>query len=73
MEGGGRQGFQVPIADDSFVVDGVGALGNAHSERGLTYVEISLAGHMYVVVVDHTYVCGADRAAQGTAILACGK
>jgi len=40
------QGFQKPIVDDSFIVDGVGALGRMQSERGLTYVEISLAGHM---------------------------
>jgi carboxypeptidase D len=44
--GAGKQGFQAPIADDSFIVDGVGALGSLHSERGLTYVEVSLAGHM---------------------------
>ena len=41
------QGFQQPIVNDSFIVDGVGALGNMHSERGLTYVEVALAGHMY--------------------------
>jgi carboxypeptidase D len=40
------QGFQKPIAVDSFIVDGVGALGNMHSERGLTYVEVALSGHM---------------------------
>ncbi|KAH8977071.1 alpha/beta-hydrolase [Lactarius hatsudake] len=40
------QGFQKPPVIDSFMVDGVGALGNMQSERGLTYVEISLAGHM---------------------------
>ena len=39
-------GFQQPIATDSFIVDGVGSLGNMHIERGLAYVEISLAGHM---------------------------
>ena len=43
------QGFQQPIANDSFIVDGVGALGNMHSERGLTYVEVALSGHMYVL------------------------
>ncbi|KAF8264855.1 alpha/beta-hydrolase [Lactarius quietus] len=43
---GGLQGFQQPIADDSFIVDGVGALGSMHSERGLTYVEVALSGHM---------------------------
>lgn len=31
------QGFQTPIANDSFIVDGVGAYGNMHSEHGLTY------------------------------------
>ncbi|KAH9065161.1 alpha/beta-hydrolase [Lactarius deliciosus] len=41
----GMQGFQKPLLNDSFVVDGVGALGKMQSERGLTYVEISLAGH----------------------------
>ncbi|KAF8470497.1 alpha/beta-hydrolase [Russula ochroleuca] len=45
MTWGGMQGFQTPIAQDSFVVDGVGALGSMHSERGLTYVEVELAGH----------------------------
>lgn len=44
--GGGMQGFQQPILNDSFIVDGVGALGNMHSERGLTYVEVALSGHM---------------------------
>ncbi|KAG6826321.1 hypothetical protein H0H92_000322 [Tricholoma furcatifolium] len=43
---GGKQGFQKPIANDSFIVDGVGALGTKHSERGLTYVEVELSGHM---------------------------
>ncbi|KAG6873608.1 hypothetical protein C0995_013981 [Termitomyces sp. Mi166 len=42
----GQQGFQTPIANDSFIVDGVGALGNTHNERGLTYVEVQLSGHM---------------------------
>ncbi|KAI9512753.1 Alpha/Beta hydrolase protein [Russula earlei] len=41
-----KQGFQNPIVEDSFIVDGVGALGIKQSERGLTYIEISLAGHM---------------------------
>lgn len=43
--GGGKQGFQSPIVDDSFLVDGVGALGTMQSERGLTYIEVKLAGH----------------------------
>jgi carboxypeptidase D len=46
MTWGGMQGFQTPIAQESFIVDGVGALGNLHFERGLTYVEVELAGHM---------------------------
>ncbi len=56
FQGAGMQGFQKPIVDDSFIVDGVGALGRMQSERGLTYVEISLAGHQYVVV-SHRYIC----------------
>ncbi|KAG1845213.1 Alpha/Beta hydrolase protein [Suillus tomentosus] len=35
-----------PIANDSFIVDGVGAYGTMHSERGLTYYEVALSGHM---------------------------
>ncbi|KAG6811952.1 hypothetical protein H0H92_005116 [Tricholoma furcatifolium] len=46
MTWNGQQGFQTPIANDSFIVDGVGALGNTHTERGLTYVEVALSGHM---------------------------
>lgn len=48
MTWGGLQGFQTPIANDSFIVDGVGALGTTHTERGLTYFEVELSGHMYV-------------------------
>jgi hypothetical protein len=44
--GGGLQGFHSPIFQDSFIVDGIGALGNKQSERKLTYVEVSLSGHM---------------------------
>lgn len=44
--GNEKQGFQTPHLLDSFIVDGVGAMGNLQSERGLTYVEIVLAGHM---------------------------
>lgn len=44
--GNGKQGFQTTIEDDSLIVDGVGALGTAHSERGLTYYEVELSGHM---------------------------
>ncbi|KAF8485110.1 alpha/beta-hydrolase [Russula ochroleuca] len=46
MTWGGVQGFQQPITEDSFIVDGIGALGRLQSERGLTYVEIELSGHM---------------------------
>ncbi|KAG1897571.1 Alpha/Beta hydrolase protein [Suillus fuscotomentosus] len=46
MTWNGLQGFQTPIADDSFIVDGVGAYGSMHSERGLTYYEVVLSGHM---------------------------
>ena len=48
MTWGGLQGFQTPIANDSFIVDGVGALGTTHTERGLTYFEVELSGHMCV-------------------------
>jgi len=41
-----EQGFQTPIDTDSFILDSVGAFGNLHTERGLTYVEIQLAGHL---------------------------
>ncbi|KAG1805923.1 Alpha/Beta hydrolase protein [Suillus variegatus] len=46
MTWNGLQGFQTPIADDSFIVDGVGAYGSIHSNRGLTYYEVVLSGHM---------------------------
>lgn len=46
MTWNGAQGFQAPIANESLVVEGMGALGNAHFERGLTYVEVDLSGHM---------------------------
>ncbi|KZT13238.1 alpha/beta-hydrolase [Laetiporus sulphureus 93-53] len=46
MTWNGAQGFQTPIASDSFIIDGVGSLGSVHSERGLTYFEVELAGHM---------------------------
>ncbi|KAG8218065.1 Alpha/Beta hydrolase protein [Butyriboletus roseoflavus] len=38
--------LQTPIANDSFIVDGIGAFGSMHSERGLTYIEVDLSGHM---------------------------
>ena len=46
--GNSLQGFQTPIVEDSFIVDGMGgvSLGNVHSERGLTYYEVALSGHM---------------------------
>jgi carboxypeptidase D len=46
MTWNGQQGFQKPIANNSFIVDNVGSLGNMHSERGLTYFEVALSGHM---------------------------
>ncbi|KAI0766524.1 alpha/beta-hydrolase [Irpex lacteus] len=42
----GQQGFQTPIKEESFIVENMGALGNVHSERGLTYYEVALSGHM---------------------------
>ncbi len=47
--GNGQQGFQTPIKEESFIVENMGALGNVHSERGLTYYEVALSGHMYVL------------------------
>lgn len=60
--GDGLQGFQTPIEPDSFIVDGVGALGTTHTERGLTYYEVVLSGHMYVlhtirVLISQVEVC----------------
>ncbi|KZT23189.1 alpha/beta-hydrolase [Neolentinus lepideus HHB14362 ss-1] len=46
MTWNGAQGFHTAPANDSFIVDGMGALGTAHTERGLTYVEVALSGHM---------------------------
>lgn len=46
MTWGGLQGFQSPLQADSFIIDGIGAYGNMQSERGLTYYEASLTGHM---------------------------
>ena len=61
------QGFQTPIEEDSFVVDGMGALGNVHSERGLTYYEVALSGHMYVSFASRSCAdnCGADGSITG--------
>ena len=49
--GGGKQGFQSSIVPDSFIVDGIGALGTVHTERKLTYIEVVLSGHMYVLCI----------------------
>jgi carboxypeptidase D len=47
MTWGGAQGFHTPIESSNFVVNGFGpAAGNMHTERGLTYVEVVLSGHM---------------------------
>jgi len=46
MTWGGAQGFQTPIAPDSFLIDGFGASGVSHQERGLAYYEVVLSGHM---------------------------
>ncbi|KAF9040776.1 Alpha/Beta hydrolase protein [Panaeolus papilionaceus] len=45
MTWNGMQGFRKPIETDSFILDNVGAFGNMHQERGLTYYEIVLTGH----------------------------
>jgi len=50
MTWNGLQGFQTPIENDSFIVDGIGALGRTHTERGLTYYEVALCGHMCVII-----------------------
>lgn len=47
MTWNGKQGFQTPIEKDSFIVNGI-PLGSSHSERGLTYYEVTLSGHMCV-------------------------
>ena len=46
MTWGGAQGFQNPIAPDSLLIDGFGASGISHEERGLAYYEVVLSGHM---------------------------
>ena len=46
MTWGGAQGFQTPIAPDSLIIDGFGASGISHQERGLAYYEVVLSGHM---------------------------
>ncbi|KAI0637548.1 alpha/beta-hydrolase [Trametes polyzona] len=47
MTWNGKQGFHEPIKPDSLVVDGMGALGTSHLERGLAYFEVALSGHMH--------------------------
>jgi hypothetical protein len=49
--GGGQQGFQNAPRLDSFIVDGIGAFGTVQSERGLTFYEAMITGHMYVAPV----------------------
>src|SRR5258706_16177167 len=46
MTWGGAQGFQTSAAPDSFLIDGFGASGTSHEERGLAYYEVVLSGHM---------------------------
>ncbi|KAF8477756.1 Alpha/Beta hydrolase protein [Russula ochroleuca] len=46
MTWGGSQGFQKAPLPDSFILDGVGAAGTVQSERGLTFYELPLTGHM---------------------------
>lgn len=45
-KGGGAQGFQKAPIPDSFILNGVGAAGTVQSERGLTFYELPLTGHM---------------------------
>ena len=73
-EGEGKQGFQKPIQNDSLIVDGMGALGTAHSERGLTYYEVALSGHMCVPFLP-CLILRADGSGlnQDSAILANGE
>ncbi|KAL8782591.1 MAG: hypothetical protein Q9213_005269, partial [Squamulea squamosa] len=56
MTWGGKQGFQTAPTEEFFVpyheeaslstLAGAGVFGTTHTERGLTWVEVSLAGHM---------------------------
>ncbi|KIY47693.1 alpha/beta-hydrolase [Fistulina hepatica ATCC 64428] len=41
-----KQGFQTPIENETFILEGMGAMGTSHTERGLTYLEAELSGHM---------------------------
>jgi carboxypeptidase D len=46
LSGGGKQGFQQAPKPDSFIVDGMGAMGTVQNERKLGYFEVVLSGHM---------------------------
>ncbi|KAI0055876.1 alpha/beta-hydrolase [Artomyces pyxidatus] len=46
MTWNGKQGFQNAPQPDSLIIDGVGAAGTLQSERGLTYYEVAITGHM---------------------------
>lgn len=52
----------------------MGALGTSHSERGLTYYEVALSGHMYVLGDLFDVLCGLLIALvlQGSAVLSEG-
>ncbi|KAF7523247.1 hypothetical protein G7054_g11821 [Neopestalotiopsis clavispora] len=53
----GVQGFQTPVEDDFFVpyhadaslstLAGAGIMGRTHTERGLTFFDVDISGHMY--------------------------
>ena len=44
--GGGKQGFQQAPTSDSFIIEGIGAVGTVQNERKLGYYEVVLSGHM---------------------------
>ena len=46
LQGGGKQGFQRAPEPDSFVIEGMGAMGTVQNERKLGYYEVVLSGHM---------------------------
>ena len=46
LTGGGKQGFQQAPKPDSFIVEGMGAMGTVQNERKLAYFEVNLSGHM---------------------------
>ena len=46
LQGCGKQGFQRAPKPDSFIVEGVGAIGTVQNERKLGYYEVVLSGHM---------------------------